>query len=103
MTRALSAALLVVSALAVTGCAPEITCEERGDMLVSPSGLVLEQGEHEAGWGERDCTLCHPSWTYHQINCTTFADMDLQQMWEGVDPEDTESCMECHGANGVDP
>ncbi len=72
-------------------------------MLDSPGGLALEESEHPAGWGSDRCAQCHPSWTYHQVNCTSLEDIDLQEMWLVVDPEQTGSCVECHGENGVVP
>jgi hypothetical protein len=90
MNRAL---LLVLAA----GCADDLPCADRRDLLQSEAGLVLTREEHAQGWGRTDCAQCHPAWTFHTEDCLTDVTVDFQ----AIDAEFPEDCVACHGANGV--
>lgn len=89
-------ALLVV--LLAASCGPVEPCPD-GSMLEGPSGLELEEQEHELGWGQADCWLCHSESTLHRLGCTP--DVDLQAIEARVQAEGLDACADCHGANGA--
>lgn len=95
-------ALIVV---AVVGCgsggSPQ--SEDYGNLLASPGGLVIVEGEHLAGWGRSDCFGCHNVNNMHQINRTGLPDdeADLPGINAIIANQGEASCMLCHGSNGV--
>lgn len=74
-----------------------------GNLLASPGGLVLVEGEHDAGWGRSDCFGCHDVNNMHQINRTGLPDeeVDLPGINAIIANQGEQSCMLCHGTNGV--
>ncbi len=89
-----STLLLVLVAL---GCAPPI-CEQ-GSMLDGERGLELTASEHHEGWGHPECFACHSAAALHREGCTP--DVDYEALWDFVDIQGEDSCVDCHGDNGV--
>ena len=85
--------------LATSACGPVEPCPD-GSMLDGPAGLELTQEEHELGWGQSDCWLCHSESTLHRLGCTP--GVDLADIEARVQAEGTAACADCHGENGVD-
>ena len=97
----------LVCALGLAGCgsgaAPQ--SEDYGNILASPAGLVLLEEEHPTGWMRPDCFGCHNVNNIHQVNRTGLPDAqaDLAGVRAIVQSGGEDSCMMCHGANGVEP
>lgn len=73
--------------------------ENFGDILASPSGLVLTQSEHSIGWGQANCTACHNLENIHLVDrtgVTHIVAVHNQAIAEGI-----AGCAACHGTNGV--
>jgi hypothetical protein len=85
--------------LATLGCAPPI-CDQ-GSMLDGPDGLYLTEGEHPEGWSHPECFACHAAASLHREGCTP--GVDYEALWELVDAEGEDCCLDCHGDNGVEP
>ena len=93
--------LLVLSAATLlAACGPVDSCPN-GSMLDGPEGLVLTEEEHDLGWAHDDCFQCHTEATLHRLGCTPEADMERVQ--QRVEDEGLDSCVVCHGDNGVEP
>ena len=99
MNRRILAFALALAALAA--CGSDDPCAGVSDLLASPGGLALTEAEHPAGWGRSDCMLCHQAAAIHTASCAS-APVDLAAVREEADPEDTRTCVACHGANGVE-
>jgi len=101
MNRALLFALL----LGTVGCETSDPCSGVADLALSPAGLTLTQGEHVDGWGHDECFQCHQAWRIHRVSCSSFDGepglIDLEAIADRADPNDTTTCVSCHGANGV--
>jgi len=93
-----SAALLMAVAGCGSGGPP---CEDYGNLFNSPDGLILTEGEHPTGWGRPDCLACHHVGNIHCVNRTGIPTLDMAEVREVVDRQGEESCIVCHGANGV--
>jgi hypothetical protein len=98
--------------LAMTGvvffssCGNETTTgEDYGDLMQSPSGLVLTESEHQYGWGKSDCTSCHNLNNIHlNQDANGLDDSGLNYMPDVrsiVSNGGISSCITCHLANGV--
>ncbi|MBI2091625.1 MAG: hypothetical protein HYT75_01340 [Deltaproteobacteria bacterium] len=84
----------------LSSCGAETTTgEDYGDLLQSPSGLVLTQSEHQYGWGKSDCTLCHNLNNIHISESE--AGFDMAAVRQQVEDEGISACATCHGTNGV--
>jgi len=83
----------------LVGCGTEDPCGDRVDPSTTPGGLELTQSEHSLGWGDAECFQCHQSWQIHVVQC--MERVDVEEISVQVDVADTESCVSCHGANGV--
>ena len=96
---------LCVLCLAACGSDASPQSENYGNVLASPSGLVLVQEEHQTGWGRADCFACHNANNIHQVNRTGLPDdeADLANVRAIVHNQGESSCVMCHGANGVEP
>ena len=108
-------AALLVAALLVGGCGDnaEPTSENYGNLLNSPGGLLVLEEEHPTGWQRPDCFACHAMVNMHTVNrtglpnCNTLPDpppegcIDLAEIQEIIINEGPDSCMQCHGDNGV--
>lgn len=75
--------------------------ENYGNLLDSPGGLILTQGEHPAGWGRTDCTSCHELDNIHLVNRTGL-DIDIAAIHDLAVSGGEAGCPDCHGANGVE-
>jgi hypothetical protein len=86
--------------LLLAGCPPADPCTRIRDLATSPAGLDLTQDEHP-GWGQTECFQCHQIVNIHRYDCFSAADIDVAAIRDLIDPEDTSTCVPCHGANGV--
>ncbi len=91
---------LITAGLVTAGCERAAPCAGRGDMTRSEAGLTVTAGEHGIGWGQQDCALCHPSWSLHAHSCSA-VDIDMTDVNERADLSAPETCVPCHGDNGV--
>lgn len=84
------------------GCgeSPVNSGENYGNLLDSPSGLVLTEPEHAGGWGRSDCTLCHNLDNIHLIDRTGVA-TDVEAIRRQTLEQGSASCPSCHGTNGI--
>lgn len=103
---------LLASFVAACGSDGSLKGEDYGDLLASPAGLVLVEGEHPSGWGRPECNTCHESRSIHTVNRTSLPDchpdassgeacLDLPAVRRLVRRDGESSCAQCHGANGV--
>ena len=63
-------------ALWLLACAQD-PCAGTEDMTTSPAGLELTAEEHDIGWGETECFLCHQAWTIHAQDCVDGVRIDV--------------------------
>ena len=93
--------------LVMCGCGDDAgpQSENYGNLLASPSGLVLLEEEHPTGWMRPDCFGCHNINNIHQVNRTDLPDdeIDLPGIRAIVRNQGEASCTMCHGDNGVEP
>jgi hypothetical protein len=83
--------------------------EDYGNLLASPGGLVVLEEEHPTGFGRPDCFLCHEIRSMHIVNRTDLPDcdgveeacIDLEEIQSIIRQGGEQSCMLCHGTNGV--
>lgn len=75
--------------------------EDYGDILSTPGGLVLTEGEHEIGWGRSDCTVCHNLENIHLTDRSSIG-IDIEAIHDRALAEGVSGCSACHGANGAD-
>ena len=87
--------------LFVSACAEPDPCVGVRDLVASPAGLVLTAEEHGVGWGREACFACHPLASLHAVDCTAGAAVDGAAVNALIDPNDTSTCVPCHGENGV--
>lgn len=95
--------LFLVFFLILFGCGSvaDDSGENFGNILDSPSGLVLTEEEHVYGWGRSDCLMCHNINNIHLENRTD-TDIDVEAIQDTVAEEGEAVCMNCHGSNGTD-
>lgn len=85
--------------------------EDYGNLLASPGGLLVLEEEHPTGFGRPDCQACHEVRNSHFENRTGLANcqdvpsgtdcIDLELIRDIIRREGQDSCMQCHGDNGV--
>lgn len=74
--------------------------EDYGNILNSPDGLTLTQGEHEIGWGNSQCTLCHNLENIHLVDRSGIG-IDVDAIHEQALEDGIGGCAVCHGTNGT--
>jgi hypothetical protein len=99
--------LVAVASLALSaGCETptlDLACDDLSGSLVDQGGLTVTEEEHPTGWGKSACLLCHSVERVHVKNCTGLDEVDIDEIRAIVDAEGTDSCVDCHGDNGVEP
>jgi hypothetical protein len=106
-------ALALAALLFVAGCGSggEQDGENYGNLLDSPGGLLVLEIEHPTGFGRPDCFTCHEVRNSHIENRTGLANcqdvpdgtacIDLDEIQAIIKSGGEQSCMQCHGDNGV--
>lgn len=96
-------AVLIAFAIAACGSGGSPQSANYGNLLASPGGLIVLEEEHPAGWGRSDCFGCHDVKNMHQVNRTGLPDdqVDLPGINAIIANQGEQSCMLCHGTNGV--
>ena len=84
----------------LAGCA-DAPCGAARDLRLSPSGLVVTEQEHPAGWGRTECYQCHQLSRIHKEDCVDGVVVDGSALNDDLVGQDTTACAECHGTNGV--
>lgn len=94
--------LLSVMLITLSGCGAEVEDfgENYGDLLDSPSGLVLTEDEHIYGWGRDDCLTCHNLNNIHLENRTDL-NIDVEAIQDDTFEDGEAGCSACHGTNGL--
>ena len=94
--------LIVACALCVAACGADNTIvgENYGNIAAGDLGAILTQSEHEVGWGEADCLLCHNMKNIHQ-NDQSGTGLNLEAIQALTEESGIASCAGCHGDNGV--
>ncbi len=91
----------LLTAFFLASCGSEVdTGEDYGNLFDTPEGLELTQEEHEVGWGNPECTLCHNLHNIHLENRTGIA-IDIDAIREQAIEDGIDGCADCHGTNGV--
>lgn len=99
--------ILLLVLLTLVGCGEGIhvrQVEDYGDVVQGPGGIQLvSQSEHAAGWGRRDCLLCHNAvYTLHRnVNSNLDAEA-MTQTARSYGESYPVYCLSCHGPNGVE-
>ncbi len=99
MNKVLLILLLLPMAACVGG---DDSGQNLGNIFESSEGLILTEEEHPSGWMREDCLACHPLNKIHQVDRTGTGLLLLEDIQEFVLEEGPESCVICHGDNGVD-
>jgi hypothetical protein len=106
-------ALAFAALLLIAGCGNNGSedGENYGNLLDSPGGLLVLEVEHPAGFGRPDCFTCHEVRNSHNENRTGLANcedvpddsncIDLGEIRAIIKSGGEQSCMQCHGDNGV--
>ena len=96
---------LLLVLVVVSGCGSDAgpQSEDYGNVLASPGGLIVLEGEHPSGWGRPGCFGCHNVNNMHQVNRTGLPDdeVDLPGIRAIIQSGQETSCPMCHGSNGV--
>ena len=92
--------LLLVLLLPGCGGTPLDQGEDYGNILSTPSGLVLTQAEHAPGWGIAECTMCHNLNNIHLVNRSGIA-IDIDAIHNQALSDGISGCAACHGTNGL--
>src|SRR3990172_11738055 len=84
--------ILVLAALTV-GCGEGSfnEGEDYGNLLDGPEGLTLTEEEHEIGWGQSECTICHNLDNIHLVNRTDIP-IDIEAIHELALEDGTAGC-----------
>ena len=87
----------------LSGCGTDGSEEsaDYGNLLNSPGGLLVLEEEHPSGWGRSDCFTCHEVRNMHTVNRTGLPDLDLDEIQQIIANQGEDSCVLCHGNNGV--
>jgi hypothetical protein len=85
--------------LVLTGCNPNST-RDREDYGVITNTQITDRAQHPAGWGRRDCLLCHNVSNIHRRPGAPVDGDSIAQMARDNGPG---ICLICHGTNGVSP
>jgi hypothetical protein len=91
--------IFLVTSLLSCGTDNYDTGENFGDLLDSPSDLVLIEEEHSFGWGRSDCYMCHNLNNIH-LEDRTDINLDMEDIQDMTFEGDEETCQICHGDNG---
>jgi hypothetical protein len=76
--------------------------EDYGDIFERNGGsFVLKRDLHELGWGKTECFLCHNINNIHKVERVAALKIDLKAIDDQVAKEGLNSCVDCHGNNGV--
>lgn len=78
-----------------------ISYEYYGDLLETPSGLILEKSEHRFGWGENNCYACHRGDLIHQPLPQRSGKFEMEAIAAIARENGLTICAGCHGNNGV--
>ncbi len=91
----------VIFFFVLTSCGSTVDSgEDYGDILDSPSGLILTEDEHIYGWGRSDCLACHNLNNIHLEDRSDIG-VDVDTIREGTFEDGEEGCSTCHGDNGT--
>lgn len=94
--------LVLILMLGALGCAEgDDMGQDFGNIFDSPEGIILTEDEHPDGWGREDCFACHPLEEIHQEDRTQTSILPIEDIQEFVNEEGLDSCVICHGDNGV--
>lgn len=94
--------LIALLLLGVVGCAGGgDDGQDFGNIFETPEGIVLTEGEHPDGWGRDDCFACHPLEEIHRKDRTQTLLLPIEEIQAFVEAEGLDSCVVCHGDNGV--
>ncbi|OGQ05819.1 MAG: hypothetical protein A3F82_06230 [Deltaproteobacteria bacterium RIFCSPLOWO2_12_FULL_44_12] len=101
MKSYLALPILLISVGFLTSCggAALNEGENYGNILNTSQGLTLTQAEHQIGWGQSECTICHNLENIHLVDRTGITDIKAvhnQALSEGIS-----GCAACHGTNGA--
>lgn len=95
-------ALLCLLFLTIIACVGgDDSGQDFGNIFDTEEGLILTEEEHPDGFGREDCFTCHPLAVIHQEDRTGTGILDLEDIQDFVEQEGLDSCVVCHGDNGV--
>lgn len=92
--------LVLLSLYAACGGSAFNQGEDYGNLLDTPEGLVLTEGEHGIGWGHPECTICHNLENIHLENRTGIP-IDIDLIHDQAIEDGIAGCAICHGTNGI--
>lgn len=100
MKRLVMALGIVSISLMACGDVEPLSGENYGDLITSPSGLTLTEGEHTIGWGKSNCFTCHEINNIHLVDHSGLG-FDMEAIRDQTFTEGLTSCATCHGTNGA--
>jgi len=95
--------MLILFLLTIASCVgSDDSGQNLGNIFDSDEGLILTEEDHPDGWMREDCITCHPLDVIHQEDRTELGILPLEDIQNFVLEEGLDSCVICHGNNGVD-
>lgn len=86
----------------LSACGPDTRDRENyGDLSTTPGAILLnDPAKHSAGWGRKDCLLCHnASLNLHQ---RPNSGIDTNALNRAImNGGESRYCLTCHGSNGT--
>lgn len=83
----------------ISSCGRHSTPAENHGDIVKQNKLIISKENHPELAGERDCFLCHQSYSIHQVDRSVDLDLDLLSIQRSVNEGGINSCSQCHGSN----
>ncbi len=102
MRRLVYLAILSQLLVATVGCGSDVRDRENyGDLGSMPGAIILDSpAKHWAGWGRKDCLLCHNAAL--NIHQRPGASIDVDKLNREIkNGGESRYCLTCHGSNGI--
>lgn len=76
--------------------------EDYGDIYPeNDNTFFIKKENHQVGWGQGNCFLCHNTNNIHQVDLIKNIAVDLEGIQKIIAEEGEDSCYSCHGTMGT--